>query len=666
MNCMDSLHRNRGLKRVRFRFSRFTRFTRFNRIFLPALGFLSTVWLLLRIIPKPSRASYPCMRVAAPLAGSFIAYCTGLVFSIFSWKRVKRALREKRYGLTTLFIALLVVSIGWIGIQPTRYLKAESGNPRVFTDPLGPNQPIGEAKGVYPGRVVWVYDPDATNENCTNRDKADAYFQESNTDQNVVDKMLSMGILELTGKLTHAEAWDTIFRYFNKTHYKGDVGYMADEKIFIKINAVTAYAGAEPDGVMSRWASIEFDTSPHTILSLLRQLVNDAGVPQEKIFIGDPMCDIWDVLYNKFYAEFPRINYTSQGNVTGRYKLKPDTEPGIYYSDQAKVIDIKSHKFFKEMMEADYLINIPSMKGHRWAGVTFFAKNHFGSNTSDHSWELHKGLMKPDDDPLRSGYHLYRVLVDIIADRNLGGNTLLYYMDALWATSYEHQKPQKFNSAPFYGDWCSSILLSLDPVAVESVCLDIMQKEFKEEDLSADPPRYAYVQWDGVDDYLHQAASSEWWPEGIIYDPDQTGSPIPSLGVHEHWNNETDMQYSRNLGSGDGIELVKLFQTTVVDKIPRESGYSLSDAYPNPFNPRTSLRFSLSQPAEVCLEVYDLQGRRIRTLVRARQSAGTHVAVWNGRNQSGELVPSGVYLWRFLIQGNGFTDMKNGKMVLLK
>jgi hypothetical protein len=657
MNGMNFRYRDLRLERIR---------SRLPRIFLTALGFFSTLWLLFRIVPKPSRASYPCMKVAAPLAGTFIAYCSGLFISIFSWNRAKQAFREKRFTWAVVFIAALAASIGWMSIQPTRVLRAENGIPELFTDPLGPNQPIGEAKGIYPGRVVWVYDPDATNENCTNKNISDAYFQDSNTDQNIVDNMLSRGILELTGKLTHTEAWDAVFRYFNRQHDKGNIGYQSDETIFIKINAVTAYAGAEPDGVMSRWASIEFDTSPHTILSLLRQLVNDAGVPQENIFIGDPMCDIWDILYDKFYAEFPRINYTSQGNVTGRYKLKPDSEPGIYYSDQGKVMNIKSHNFFKEMMEADYLINIPSMKGHRWAGVTFCAKNHFGSNTSDHSWELHKGLMKPDDDPLRSGYHLYRVLVDIMADQNLGGNTLLYFIDGLWATSYEHQKPQKFRSAPFNDDWCSSILLSLDPVAVESVCLDILQKEFKEEDLSADPPRYAYVQWDGVDDYLHQAASSEWWPEEFVYDPDRTGSPIPSLGVHEHWNNETDMQYSRNLGNGDGIELVKQFQTTVVEKLTQKTGYTLSDAYPNPFNPRTSLKFSLSRPAEICVEVFDLQGRKIRTLVRARQPAGMHVAVWNGRNQSGEIVPSGVYLWRFLIEGTGFTDMKSGEMVLLK
>ena len=389
MNCIRFRNHNEG--KIKTRLFRV-------RFLLPVLGFLSAVWMLIRIIPKPSRASYPCMKVAAPLASSFIAYCSGLFISIISWNRAKRAFREKRFIWAVVFTVVLVISISWMGIQPAQNVMAGSGVRKPFADPLGSNQPIGEARGIYPGRVVWAYDPDATNENCTNKNIEDAYFQESNTDQNAVDTMLSGGILELTGKSTRAEAWNAIFRYFNINHGKGDVGYGTDETIFIKINAVTAYAGAEPDGVMSRWASIEFDTSPQTILALLRQLVNDAGVPQEKIYIGDPMCDIWNVLYDKFYAEFPKINYTSQGNVTGRYKLKPDTEPGIYYSDKGTVMDVKSHKFFKEMMEADYLINIPSMKGHRWAGVTFFAKNHFGSNTSDHSWELHKGLMKPDDD----------------------------------------------------------------------------------------------------------------------------------------------------------------------------------------------------------------------------------------------------------------------------
>jgi len=62
----------------------------------------------------------------------------------------------------------------------------------------------------------------------------------------------------------------------------------------------------------------------------------------------------------------------------------------------------------------------------------------------------------------------------------------------------------------------------------------------------------------GVDDYMHQAADRANWPEGITYDPDNGGKPIQSLGTHEHWNNLNDKQYSRNLKTGQGIELVSI------------------------------------------------------------------------------------------------------------
>ena len=142
----------------------------------------------------------------------------------------------------------------------------------------------------------------------------------------------------------------------------------------------------------------------------------------------------------------------------------------------------------------------------------------------------------------------------------------------LWGTSYEHDPPAKFLSAPFNNDWSSSILVSLDPVAVSSVALDILQVEFQVEDLTTTPPRYTYVRFNAVDDYLHQAASSDWWPEGITYDPEGDGTPIASLGVHEHWNNPVDRKYSRNLGIGDGIELVYHYtqqEPSAIDEISR-------------------------------------------------------------------------------------------------
>jgi hypothetical protein len=71
------------------------------------------------------------------------------------------------------------------------------------------------------------------------------------------------------------------------------------------------------------------------------------------------------------------------------------------------------------------------------------------------------------------------------------------------------------------------------------------------------------VRFPAVDDYLHQAADSANWPYGIIYDPDNSGTPLPSLGVHEHWNDPVNKQYSGNLGKAGGIELISIPGTLV-------------------------------------------------------------------------------------------------------
>lgn len=65
-----------------------------------------------------------------------------------------------------------------------------------------------------------------------------------------------------------------------------------------------------------------------------------------------------------------------------------------------------------------------------------------------------------------------------------------------------------------------------------------------------------YIIEPGVDDYLHQAADPKYWPAGIVYAPNGDNIPMKGLGVHEHWNNPMDKQYSRNLGKGEGIDLV--------------------------------------------------------------------------------------------------------------
>jgi len=601
-----------------------------KKIILPLIGLLSLLWFLIRVIPKPSRAYYPCQRAAFPLASAFIIWIIGTTTSVISLKKAKLMFQNAniKYGILLIFIAFITL-ISTFYITPKQQVLADEadGSDTLFVPPEGRNTPIGEAKGIIPGRVVWLHNPNATNKECTNSNYENAYFAEKNTDQEVVDDMLSKGLLELTGKDTFPEAWDTIFKYFNINHDKGNVGYSDDETIFIKVNAVTAYSGAMPDGEIR--GSIEFDTSPQTILALLRQLVNEAGIEQEKIFIGDPLADLWNTIVDKCSADFPNINYVSRRAVPKRYRLTENTDKALKYSDKRTVLTDEhkfdgTHSLYQEMMDADYILNIPTLKGHRWAGVTFFAKNHFGSNTSDGSWQLHKGLINPDNNGMRYGYRKYRVLTDLIGSDYLGAKTLLFFMDGLWATSYEHQKPQKFQTSPFNNDWCSSILLSLDHVAIESVCLDILQKEFTEKDMSVNPPRYTYMHWDGVDDYLHQAADSSWWPDGFIYDPEDDGTPIKSMGVHEHWNNPDSMQYSRNLGTGKGIELVyKYFEDTATyDTINNETQtveslnkniYCGFKMFPNPVNDFITIQ-NLAKSQKVNITIYNIYGKEVKLI----------------------------------------------------
>jgi len=88
----------------------------------------------------------------------------------------------------------------------------------------------------------------------------------------------------------------------------------------------------------------------------------------------------------------------------------------------------------------------------------------------------------------------------------------------------------------------------------------------------------------------------------------------------------------------------------------------LNGNYPNPFNPSTTISFSLPTDQDICLRVYTTRGRLVNTLIEGPQLAGRHHALWNGRNSQGRSVASGVYFYR-LETGNGnFT----GKMVLTK
>ena len=93
--------------------------------------------------------------------------------------------------------------------------------------------------------------------------------------------------------------------------------------------------------------------------------------------------------------------------------------------------------------------------------------------------------------------------------------------------------------------------------------------------------------------------------------------------------------------SGDGLST----QITY-DRIIVPSDYVLGGNYPNPFNPSTSFEFTLPLDKRVSVRIYDVSGRLVRTLVNGEYFAeGTHTVTWNGRDDGGQPVASGAYIY---------------------
>ncbi len=604
------------------------------RLLFPFLGLAALFWVLVRVLEKPGRASYPCMRVAAPVAVSFVIYVAGLLSSVLLFRRARRQFAAARIppGLVSLMLA---VALG-TSLRTDRDARAE------YQSVLeGANQPMGTGRGIFPGRVVWVHNAHAVDHSCSNS-AGDYWWQDDNTRQSAVDSMVSEAIRALTGAGSDGQAWDALFRYYNRTHGKGDVGYAAGEKIVIKINLNTGPSGT--GYVRADYRTV--DTSPQIVCAVLDQLVNEAGVAQADIGFGDPGRNVDNIFWNKFHATFPDVQYWGNGN--GRTPIVKSETPQMRTSDGSREDYLPTC-----YVDAAYMINIPVFKQHHRAGISLACKNHFGTFVPflGDAFLLHYSLPCTNGDRIvnNGGYGKYRIFVDLMGHRDLGGKTILYLIDGLWSSTNWGDPPWKWIMAPFNTQYPASVFASQDPVAIESVGFDFLYNEFAVGNPSGnDFPRYS-----GVDDFLHQAADSVNWAPGIRYDPEKDGSPLSrSMGVHEHWNNATEKKYSRNLQTGEGIELVVGELTTGVrddcqcNRVP--ASFSLAQNFPNPFNPATVISYRLSAVSNVRLAVYDIQGREVAVLVNERKDPGAYSLRFDGARLS-----SGVYLLR-LTAGNFF------------
>jgi len=337
-------------------------------------------------------------------------------------------------------------------------------------------------------------------------------------------------LASLTGENSEKNAWKALFWHFNMSHNNKKADYQPGEKIAIKINTNNTYGHEN---------SPEINATPQMVLSLLKSLVNEAGVPQDKITVFDASRFITDNIYNKCHAAFPGVIFVDNTGGDGRTKS--------VYVDNAIPYSVDNGKLATGLascaVEADYLINMALLKGHVGQGVTLCGKNWYGTTSIYNDWRknAHNNF-----NPSREGTPQYLTFVDFMSHKELGDKTMLFLIDGVYGSKLVNGAPgPRWKMAPFNNNWACSLLASQDPVAIDAVGLDFLRCEWP------DAPDMAFS-----DQYLIEAALVDNPPSKAKYDPQRNNAKISSLGVFEHWNNVTEKKYSRNLGKNAGIELM--------------------------------------------------------------------------------------------------------------
>lgn len=617
-----------------------------SKTYILIIGISATLWFLFRVIPKPSRARYPCMQAAAPLMSSFVIYLLAVGASMYSFKKFKSSFQKSRYLLGTGFLFLVIISVSVIFLNDNKAAIANALNPADNTFPVESNKPIGVANGLFPGRVVWVQDNNATNENyLPKKGSSDFWYSNINVDENVVKQMLSTSLLKYTEKNNMAEAWDAIFRSFNNTHGRGDVGYMPGEKIAFKINLTN-------QSCSDKERPQRMDVAPQLLNAILHELVDNAGVAQADIVMGDPYREFRKEYRDLVMSKYPNVYYVDGAGGNGVHQTKPTANAVLKFSNNSLLSTLP-----QQYIDATYIINIPCLKTHNEGGITLIAKNHQGSflEKNDDPKSQYAIKMHPYLPANSRGTRKYRHTVDYMGHEQTGGKGLIYIVDGIWGGEGWEGWITKFKSVPFNNDYPNSLLVGQDPVALESVCYDILFQENVIDNSKKDYPISFKAE---IADYLLQCASNEYWPEGLTYDPEGDGTPLKSLGVFEHWNNANDRLYSRNLGTGEGIELKYI--KTGVSSISTNKIENISIAAPNPFSNYTRFKRPVNVSKKSNLEIYNLSGQLINNF----SFANADVIEWNGNNENNNSMPNGMYVYK--IHDNSNQRVITGKVILKK
>lgn len=228
---------------------------------------------------------------------------------------------------------------------------------------------------------------------------------------------------------------------------------------------------------------------------------------------------------------------------------------------------------------------------------------------------------------------------------------------AIIATGHEHSYSRTY----LMGDFEHQIIASTSDTLI--LTHDDPETDFDE------GRSFAFVSGLGGKSIRDQELSGDWWAS--IYTSTQNANYGALFGIFnvDSVANHANFYFKDVDGNVvDSFMVVSNVETA--DSVITAIGYSgeipsvpqLGQNYPNPFNPSTTIQFRLPYGTDVTIEIYDLNGRVVRQVLKREVSAGGHSISWDGKSDSGHIMATGIYILRF--QAGDFVDEK--KITLMR
>ncbi|UCE66781.1 MAG: DUF362 domain-containing protein [Candidatus Zixiibacteriota bacterium] len=577
---------------------RFLKDFKTRRLCYWAAGFLAFLWVLLRSGPKPQRITYPCQQATIPVAVNWLLAVTAyLGGSIFLRKFARLS-----------FAPILLAGAVWFSISLPEFSRSGVADIESL--------PVWEVDD--PVSTVFVMDSIPPTIGSL------APGDTTVPDEYLVDPAIDTLLMMLAGR--------GIFLHQTGTQPDGIVG--SDDVVVIKGNF--------------QWNGRN-TTSADRIKGLIRQVLQHPDGFSGEILVCDNSQDIGTGINDNdnnsedrdqsipdvvrtFYAKgFPVYSLDWNliwGAVAGEYS-EGDYNDGYVYDDYSKISYPKfmtpSGEYYLSLrygiwdsLSAQYdssrlsIIDFPVLKEHTLAGATIAVKNWIGVLTTAYADQRYGGFWPMHNNYFWSQYALVARVLEVTYPE-------LVIVDASWTTT----------DGPHDTVWVEEtkmLAASADPVAASWYTAKFILTPIS---------RYPY----------HS-------------NPDQPNGNYNRSLIN--WNN-----YLRNIAglpcTMDSLE-ISVFDREIMTGIEDDSEvmrgiFVPARNYPNPFNAYTTIYYSLSQPAHVTIDIFDVIGRKVNTIAKGEEPAGYHQVVWNAIDQ-----PSGIYFYR--IKAGNFTN--TNKMMLLK